>query len=142
VTIMTITKILDLLSLRAREQPSTIAYSYLDNGEDEAARITYADLEQRALAVAELLRAYANPRDRVVLVYPSGLEFLGAFFGCLYARIVAVPLHSPRPGRHNDLVCPIFCTSWIVSVAQLLKYRDSCRMGRGEPNDECGLTVL
>jgi hypothetical protein len=30
------------------------------------------------------------------------------------------------------VLCPIFCTSWIVSVAQLLVYRDSCRMGCGE----------
>jgi hypothetical protein len=27
---------------------------------------------------------------------------------------------------------PIFCTSWIVSVAQLLMYLDGCRMGREE----------
>jgi natural product biosynthesis luciferase-like monooxygenase protein len=106
-TNMTPMTIPDLLSLRACEQPNAIAYSYLDNGEDEAARISYADLEQRSLAVAELLCAYAKPGDRVVLIYPPGLEFLDAFFGCLFARIVAVPLHSPRPGRHNDRLAAI-----------------------------------
>lgn len=108
---MTQTTILDLLRLRTCEQPNAIAYSYLDNGEDVAARITYADLEQRALAVAELLRALTKPGDRVVLIYPSGLEFLGAFFGCLYARIVAVPLHAPRPGRHNDRLAAVIANA-------------------------------
>ncbi len=32
----------------------------------------------------------------------------------------------------SPVACPIFCTSWIVNVAQLLMYLDSCRMGREE----------
>jgi acyl-CoA synthetase (AMP-forming)/AMP-acid ligase II len=108
---MTPTTIPDLLSLRACEQPNTIAYRYMGNGESEAARITYAELEQQALAVAELLSAYAKPGDRVVLIYPSGLDFLAAFFGCLYARIVAIPLHSPRPGRHSDCLVAVIANA-------------------------------
>lgn len=110
-TIMTPTTILDLLSLRACEQPHAIVCSYLGNGEEEADRFTYAELEIRAHALAEVLRAYAAPTDRVVLIYPSGLEFLTAFFGCLYARIVAVPLHSPRPGRHNDRLAAVIANA-------------------------------
>jgi natural product biosynthesis luciferase-like monooxygenase protein len=111
VTLMTPTTITDLVSLRASEQPDAVAYSYLDNGEDETASLTYAGLDQRARAVAQLLRAHAKPTDRVVLIYPSGLEFLSAFFGCLYARIVAVPLHSPRPDRHNDRLAAVIANA-------------------------------
>ncbi|MBN9617507.1 MAG: hypothetical protein BGO25_03505 [Acidobacteriales bacterium 59-55] len=117
------TTISDLLSLRASEQPSAVAYSYLDNDGDEEASITYADLEQRSLGIAELLRIYANPGDRAVLIYPSGLEFLSAFFGCLYARVIAVPLHSPRPGKHNDRLASVISNadaSLVLTTCDLL----------------------
>jgi len=29
-------------------------------------------------------------------MYPSGLEFITAFFGCLYAGVIAVPVYPPR----------------------------------------------
>ena len=34
-----------------------------------------------------------------LLLYPPGLEFIAAFFGCLYAGVVAVPAHLPRLNR-------------------------------------------
>jgi acyl-CoA synthetase (AMP-forming)/AMP-acid ligase II len=32
-------------------------------------------------------------------VYPAGLEFIAAFFGCMYAGVVAVPATYPKPKR-------------------------------------------
>jgi acyl-CoA synthetase (AMP-forming)/AMP-acid ligase II/acyl carrier protein len=37
--------------------------------------------------------------DRVLLVYPPGLEFIGAFFGCVYAGVLPVPATYPKPRR-------------------------------------------
>ncbi len=37
--------------------------------------------------------------ERALLVYSPGLEFVSAFFGCLYAGVIAVPAHPPRPNR-------------------------------------------
>ena len=37
--------------------------------------------------------------EPVLLLYPTGLEYAAAFFGCLYAGAIAVPLYPPRPGR-------------------------------------------
>ena len=36
---------------------------------------------------------------RALLLYPPGLEFIAAFFGCLYAGVVAVPAYLPRLNR-------------------------------------------
>ena len=34
-----------------------------------------------------------------MLLYPAGLEFIAAFFGCLYAGVIAVPVYPPRRTR-------------------------------------------
>ena len=37
--------------------------------------------------------------ERALLLYPAGLDFIAAFFGCLYAGVVAVPAYPPRRNR-------------------------------------------
>ncbi|MEU6753720.1 fatty acyl-AMP ligase [Spirillospora sp. NPDC046719] len=54
-----------------------------------------AELDRRARALARRLEE-RGLRDRaVLLLYPEGLEFMAAFVGCLYARVVAVPAPLP-----------------------------------------------
>jgi acyl-CoA synthetase (AMP-forming)/AMP-acid ligase II len=36
------------------------------------------------------------------LLYPPGLDYIAAFFGCLYAGAIAVPAYPPRNQRHAD----------------------------------------
>lgn len=57
-------------------------------------------LDARARAVADRLVTLAAPGDRAALVMPQGLDYVAAFLGCLYARVIAVPLFSPRPPGH------------------------------------------
>ncbi|WP_222869962.1 fatty acyl-AMP ligase [Actinomadura decatromicini] len=55
----------------------------------------FAELDRMARALACRLES-RGLRDRaVLLLYPEGLEFLKAFLGCLYARVVAVPAPLP-----------------------------------------------
>ncbi|HEX2225194.1 MAG TPA: AMP-binding protein, partial [Thermoanaerobaculia bacterium] len=94
--------LVDLLRSRARLHPDRVAYVFLQDGEAETARLTYRDLDERARAVAaRLQQERAEPGDRALLLFPPGLEFLEAFFGCLYAGVIAVPSYPPRPGREQ-----------------------------------------
>ena len=61
--------------------------------------MTYGQLHQRALAIASRLKAEAKPGDRALLLYPPSLEFICAFFGCLYAGVIAVPAYPPGKSR-------------------------------------------
>lgn len=65
---------------------------------------TWSDLDQRVHATAQHLRAETalRPGDRVLLVYPSGLEFLAVFLGCLASGLVPVPVAPPRRRARDD----------------------------------------
>ncbi len=79
---------------RAQYQPDKLAYIFLENGETESVRLTYGELDRQARAIASHLQQWQG--ERALLLYPSGLEFISAFMGCLYAGVVAVPVYPPR----------------------------------------------
>ncbi|HEX6810784.1 MAG TPA: aminotransferase class I/II-fold pyridoxal phosphate-dependent enzyme [Planctomycetota bacterium] len=66
--------------------------------------LTYEQLVARARSIAGHLLQRAEPGDRAVLTYPAGLAFVEAFFGCLYAGVVAVPAFPPKKNRNADRV--------------------------------------
>lgn len=76
----------------AQETPNKIAYTFLTDGENLEEHITYQELNEKAKAIAATLQFIANPGDRVLLLYPSSIDFIAAFYGCLYAGVVAVPV--------------------------------------------------
>ena len=87
----------DLLKTRAEHQGNEIAYRFLKDGEIESHSITYQELSQKAKTIAAYLQSLNLADQRVIIIYPydQGLEFIAAFFGCLYARVVAVTCHPP-----------------------------------------------
>lgn len=85
----------EVLQRRAALDPARRAYAFIDYRGEETAVLSYGELHARALAVAAELSACCAPGDRALLVFPPGLEFIVAFFGCLYARVIAVPLNLP-----------------------------------------------
>jgi amino acid adenylation domain-containing protein len=100
--VQTYSTFVDLLRSRSGEHPERPAYVFLQDGEEETERRTYGDLDARARALAVRLRERgAAPGDRVLLLFPPGLDFIDAFLGCLYAGAVAVPCYPPRPGREQ-----------------------------------------
>jgi FkbH-like protein len=88
----------DLLARRGAAEAGQRAYTFLRDG-GGAETLSYAELDSRARAAASFLERNARRGDRVLLVYPPGLEFLAAFFGCLYARVIPAPL--PLPGSRS-----------------------------------------
>jgi acyl-CoA synthetase (AMP-forming)/AMP-acid ligase II len=95
-TVLNFSSLVDLLRYRAIHQPNQIAYIFLVDGETQEACITYQELDWQARGIAAYLQ-YLNVRgERALLLYQPGLEYIVAFFGCLYAEVVAVPAYPPR----------------------------------------------
>ena len=88
-----------LLRHRAETQPDDPAYAFVNEREEEEDRLTFAELGHWAHMLAERVRERTAPGDRALLIFPQGLDFIAAWFGCLYAGVIPVPVVSPKRNR-------------------------------------------
>ncbi|CAB3771809.1 condensation domain-containing protein [Paraburkholderia humisilvae] len=89
----------DLVSvtrLYAVQRPHAVAVRFLADGETAALHLTYAELDARARRLAAVLRQHGGACERVLLLLPSGLDYIVAFFACQYAGMIAVPAYPPQ----------------------------------------------
>lgn len=93
--------LMDALLYRAERQPNDLAYLYLEDGESIEIPITFGELDRRVRAFAAHLQTIVKPGDRALLLYPTGLEFIIAYLGCLYADVIAVPTTVPHLKRSS-----------------------------------------
>ena len=95
--------LVELLRLRADHQSEELAVSFVLDGEKAAISLNYGELDRRARAIGGWLQVLGAAGERVVLLYPPGLDAIASFFGCLYAGAVAVlaALPSPRRSMHR-----------------------------------------
>ncbi len=89
--------LVSLVRDRAAQTPDRMAFAFLVDGEGDQVELSCADLEREARRVASLIGERVAPGGRAVLVFEPGLDFLGAFFGCLFAGVTAVPVYPPFP---------------------------------------------
>ncbi len=88
--------LLEALSARAAEHGDREAYVFLDDDRDAApTALSYAELARRVQRVAARIATVMSPGDRALLLYPTGVEYLEAFLGCLAAGVIAVPAYPP-----------------------------------------------
>jgi acyl-CoA synthetase (AMP-forming)/AMP-acid ligase II len=91
--------LIEALGERALRHPEQRIYTYLLDGETEGEHLTFAALDRQARAIGALLQSYRASGERALLLYPTGLEFIAAFFGCLYAGVIAVPVPPPNSAQ-------------------------------------------
>ena len=119
----------ELLETRAQLHPEKIAFTFLPDGEDQGITVSYAQLRDQARSAAVRYAKVAKPGDRALMLFPSGLEFIFAFFGCVYSGVIAVPAYPPRRnqnlGRLKSIIddCDptfVLTSSKVLSIAEPL----------------------
>jgi amino acid adenylation domain-containing protein/non-ribosomal peptide synthase protein (TIGR01720 family) len=93
--------IVELVSSKVNERANKTAYIFLQDGENESARINFAELDQRARAIAARLQSLRMTGERALLLYPPGFDYIEGFLACLYAGVIAVPAYPPSR-RHKS----------------------------------------
>jgi acyl-CoA synthetase (AMP-forming)/AMP-acid ligase II len=120
------TSLVDVLDWRSGERPDAKAFVFVPERGTEHVVLTYGELHRRARAIAARLANRVARGDRALLLFPPGLEFVVAFFGCLAAGVIAVPLMVPRRTAARDASTAIIadCSPSIaMTTRELLQSR-------------------
>jgi acyl-CoA synthetase (AMP-forming)/AMP-acid ligase II len=99
--------IVDVIRSRVRTDRDRPALVFLERGEREAERVTYGELDRAARALAAALLDAGAEAKPVLVALPSGVHFVRAFLGCLYAGAYAVPAPYPFQRRNWDRIAGI-----------------------------------
>jgi amino acid adenylation domain-containing protein len=120
-----------ILQERALAEPSREAFTFLGEGGAEEHRVDYASLARQARAIAARLQAEDAPGERALLLYAPGPEYVAAFFGCLFAGVVAVPVYPPDPGRPERSLSRLLAiirdsgARWALTTSALRGFADA-----------------
>ena len=119
---MSFSSLVALLEHRAVTQPSDLAFVFLSDRGAREAELTFAQLHESARALARELVQKGTPGDRALLIFPQGLDFIVALFGCLMAGVVSVPMMVPRRQSSRDSTASITtdCAPRFILTSPLL----------------------
>jgi thioester reductase-like protein len=89
--------IIDELHTRVRDRPDDPLYTFLDGAGRVAESYTYREFHERTDLVAAALEesGQVGCGDRVLLIYPPGLDFIVAFIACVKLGALPVPVAPP-----------------------------------------------
>jgi thioester reductase-like protein len=118
--------ILEQLGRLADEHPDKLLYSYLDVNGDPIESYSYASFLHRAQAIAGHLQKDGRfaAGDRLLLAYPPGLEMICAFFGCVRAGLIPVPVYPPSSRGFQSALYKMVHIAKDCQAAGILTSRD------------------
>jgi len=96
--------LVEIISKRAKLQPESVVYRYLGDGVNETESFTFKEIDRVARSVAQALSEKLNKGDRVLLLFPQGLQYVAALYGCFYGGFIAIPAYPPRRNRKMDRI--------------------------------------
>ena len=121
------------LRKHAHEQPDKLFVGFLDESGSIQQSWTFGELDRRARSIAAHLQELGLAGETVAVAYPSCLEFVAAFCGCLYAGAIVVPASVPRSHGVDERMFTILADSGARCLltsqrhqAQIEKQRYSC----------------
>ncbi len=95
------TTAVDLLRWRAQNHPARTLFTFIKDAEGNAVSITYGEFDQKVRFLAAKLQSMNLKGERAIICYSSSIDYVIAFFACLYAGVIAVTAYPPRP-RGDD----------------------------------------
>jgi amino acid adenylation domain-containing protein len=90
------------LRKRVESTPDTLAFTFDADGRSEP--VTFEQLYERALAVCSQVQSVCGRGDRALLVYAPSIDYVVAFYGCLMAGVIAVPVYPPDGARFEAAI--------------------------------------
>ncbi len=108
--------LVSVVKQRSLLHPEKNAFSFLVDGKEEEVSISYGELDASARNIAMKLTEHGLKGKKVLLFYPAGLDFILAFFGCLYASVIPVTAYPPKKNRSLQRIHAIISDCSAVSI--------------------------
>ncbi|MBN3527359.1 AMP-binding protein [Paenibacillus apiarius] len=99
--------LLEVLDQMAHQYPERKAFIYLKDGEVESDSCTYRELRLQSQKLAAYFQFLNLEGERIMILLPSGIDYIIAFFGCIYAKALPVPVYPPSKSRNADRIASI-----------------------------------
>lgn len=96
--------IIECLYNNSVEKPDDIAYEFIVDLDVPTKTITYGQLYKDVSQIAKNLLERVDPDDCVLLLFPPSIDYIKAFFACVMAGVVAIPLYPPKKNSKSDKV--------------------------------------
>ncbi|RLU00322.1 AMP-binding protein [Ketobacter sp.] len=87
--------LVDMLTQRAHSSGRAVYANFLNSDGELAEQLTFRELNQAACQIGASLREQGLAGRTVLLLFLPGLDYIRAFFGCLYAGAIPVPAYPP-----------------------------------------------
>ena len=96
-------KICDILDNNFKKYADKRLYLFFD-GYEVVESVTYSEFEQRVKNFAGYMQSLKSAGARALILLPSSVDYLTAYFGCMYSNTVSVPLYEiNEENQINDL---------------------------------------
>ncbi|WP_084414630.1 MupA/Atu3671 family FMN-dependent luciferase-like monooxygenase [Chitinibacter tainanensis] len=120
---------------RSREQSDHAVYFFLNSDGDVQYRLSYLELHNQACAIAHALRQRLTPGQRCLLLFPQGIDFVVAFWGCLYARVVPLPVFPPTKSQQSARLLAIIGDSQAQMALTNAAFKEKCLKWLGDSSE-------
>ena len=90
-----------MIEHQADNYPNKTVYQYLKNGETLEQSLSFGELAAQVKNLAAHIQSNSKAGDRALLLYPSCLDYIVAFYACLCAGVIAVPAYPPKNKRRD-----------------------------------------
>ena len=93
----------ELVRRHAKHQAERLLFRFLPRREDDPIiEWTYGEVSKSMAHVAKAISRETRPGERALLLVGDQQDFVQAFFGCLYAGVIAVPVYPPSGARRGS----------------------------------------
>ena len=134
--------LIHVLRRRAHDTPDGVAARFLLDGESEIRTWSWSELDRKSRAVAATLQQQCERGDRVLLLFPQGLDYLAALYGSMMAGVLAVPLQPPgshRAAHALPKLEAIAADGGIAAALTVASQRDAMQHVVEQSDKLCGL---
>ena len=86
-------KVCDLIKKNFAEKADNRLYLFFD-GYEVVENVTYGEFGKRVMNFAGYLQGIRSQGARALILLPSSVDYLTAYYSCLFSNTIAVPLYE------------------------------------------------